>query len=198
MSDLLKPVKDARAELAKAEKALLSLRSKSDLLRLEREKLQGEVAAMEAERRAALAGSGQTVSEIVKRLAARRTDLDDVTGNLAALANLEQAAIAEVAKAENTLASALDEAWGAKAIAAEQALVDAIDRLAPEFRRASLELNRSWPSLSRLLESVSRGCDETRCPPQEQPPALTLPRESDLITWSDRERVRKAGWRKAA
>ena len=198
MPDLLKAVKDARAELAKAEKALLSTRSKSDLLKLDREKLQGEIAALEAERRAALAGSGQKVSEIVSRLAARRTDLDDVTGNLAALANLEQAAIDDVARAENTLATALDEAWGEKAIAAEQALIDAIDRLAPEFRRASLELNRSWPTLSRLLESVARGCDETRYPPPEQPPALTLPRESDLISWSDREKVRKSAWKKAA
>ena len=160
--------------------------------------MQGEIAALEAERRAALAGSGQKVSEIVSRLAARRTDLDDVTGNLAALASMEQEAISAVYQAENALASALDQAWGAKADAAEKALIDAIERLTPDFRQASFELNRTWPSMAILLSTIARDCDWAKHPPAEQPPALTLGRESDLITWSDRDKLKKAAWRKAA
>lgn len=180
----------ARAAMEGEEQALLKLRSKMDLFRTEQDRLREETKAIEAERRAALAGDpGRPLPEIVAELTAKRTAAQEAAAALAELGDLATEASERLTRAEKVLGDALDAAWEHRLTEATRALADAISRLAPAVRAAALECNIAWPSLTRMLETVARDSDLVSHKPPAPPAALLGPRSSPLLTEEVRRRA---------
>lgn len=184
-------VTKARAAMEGQEQALARLRAQLDLYRTEQARLHEEIKGLEAERRASLSGDpGRPIAEIVGDLTRKRGELQEATTAIEELGSMTGEAEMRVAKAERALADALDTAWAARYDAAAKALADAISRHAPAVRAAALECGIAWPSLTKMLESVSRDSDLVSYPPPEPPAALLGSSRSELL--SEVRRVARA------
>jgi len=174
------PVTQARAALARAEKALIEIRSRRDQIKGELERVTLAIETAEAERRAALLSGTPLPSgskDTLGNLKAEWEGWQDAAGELA---DREAAAVAGILAAESELDDALYLAHGQRMDEARKALIAAIEQHVPALRSAAFETDRGWPTVSHLLASVARDVDWT-LPAPPMPKALTGPRRSALL-----------------
>ncbi len=144
---------------------------------------ENRIKELETERRRALAGDCvRDLAAINADLARTRGEYQEVTSALEDLDSLAGEAGGRVAKAEQGLRDAIDSAWAHRYDAAHKALVEAINRLSPSLRQASLECGLAVPSLTEMLKTVSRDADWFTHPATQPPAALTGSRSSALLT----------------